>query len=285
MFGGGASGADDELFGDTGDDNPDVDSVGEDDTVRDQYGNEVSNMGSTEGKKNAAAKAGFLGSIATIPTIGASVSTIVSKMDEIAANMYDNIGNGEKKKGLLDSLKDMLTGENGVLGGLVNFFTGGKLPGILGTFGTFKTALSQFIGPAIGTAVVAGALSGKLDPLWSKLGLAGKSNKEKGTDSNSSWTGMIAKDENGNEQAVAMDEHGKPVQDENGNYISTSGETLNSGTVKYTESRSTDSLGQRTRRSAVRAGVTGLISKATGNGFAKGANGAFAATAKGLGKS
>lgn len=277
MFGGGDSGLADE-------DNPDVDAAGEDNVVRDQYGNEVTNTGSTEAKKNAANEANFFAGMATIPMISSGVSEIIGKMDHIAASLYDDIGN-DKKKGLLSSLKDMLVGENGVLGGLVKFFTGGKLEGVLSTLGTFKTAMSAFIGPAIGTAILAGALSGKLDPLWSKLGLAGKSNKEKGVDSNSSWTGMTAKDENGNEQAVAMDENGKPVTDEDGNYISTSGEKLKKTTVKYTESGATDSLSQRTRKSAVRAGVTGLISKATGNSFSKGSSGAFAKTAKSLGKS
>ena len=85
----------------------------------------------------------------------------------------------EEKKGFLQSIIEGLTGEDGLLGGLLSWFTGTKvgsfLTGLMGKIPPASVAIPGLIGVGIaGSGIL--ALTGKFDELAAKLGLADKSN-------------------------------------------------------------------------------------------------------------
>ena len=85
----------------------------------------------------------------------------------------------EEKKGFLESIIESITGEDGLLGGLLSWFTGTKvgsfLTGLMGKIPPASVAIPGLIGVGIaGSGIL--ALTGKFDELAAKLGLADKSN-------------------------------------------------------------------------------------------------------------
>lgn len=185
-----------------------------------------------------------------------------------------------KKKGLFDSLKDMVTGENGLLGGIGTLLSGTAVGKWAGTFLTKMPSLKAILGGAGMVALAAGAgkifvdaLKGKFDELANKIGLADRSKEQtynQGIDSGTDYTTGSGVNENGEVEAVATDENGNPVTDEDGNYLSTNGNILTN--VKYNTGQGTFSqrlLGNTARSLVTGTGVGASILKLGAKGLNK----------------
>ena len=229
----------------------DPNAPGESSTTVDQYGNVVENKGSTAAKERAAQEQVKLEGFASMSTSAMILSTIEALMEKLVGSVPGGGAGGGSGSG--GNGQD----EGGLLGKLGNVLTNGKF--------ALATGLKSFALPAAGVAALGFAVSGKGDKMWSKLGLAGKSNEEKAVGSNASYTGMTAQDASGNVKAVAMDSKGKPVMDENGNYVATDGSSLLTSTAEFTGSSATQSLSDRAKGSLARGAVLGAAKKITGN--------------------
>lgn len=225
--------------------------------VRNQFGELVDSnedIASQQRKKDSVMRNNALFSISSM---GGGVSSLVSGMNRIVSGLFGN--KKEKKKSLFSKLTELITGGTGLLGGLLSgifgFFGGGGLSGIPGIAGKLlnafggKGGFSNILRGALIATVGTGIVKGTYDTIANKLtnGATGRGYGQMGTSSNASYTGLTAMDASGNRVAVAMDGNGNPVTDENGNYISTNGQTLDPSTTQVTESYATRSLGERER--------------------------------------
>lgn len=243
-------------------DNPDIDSSGEDETVRDQYGNEQINQGSTAAKEKVKKQNSILAGFDSMTESSGTLTKILNKMESFIDKVGGIDANG-KSTGLFGSLLDSLTGKAGIAAAIISFLGGGKIPGLIGAalggIKSFGSMLSGVIGTGVSLALTTAVATGKFDSLFSNFKLAGRSNEQKSVDSNASWTGMEAKDADGNYLPVAMDENGNPVTDDYGNYVSTNGVPLDRETSRRNESTPTDSLSHRFFSKVKRQVVTDVL--------------------------
>lgn len=166
----------------------------------------------------------------------------------------------ETQKGILDSLRTMplslgglfekLFGKKGedeeeesIFSKILKFFTGDGSDGKLSLFGIFSKAL-PLLGSAIVTALPIVGLTGALDKLMERFGFGDGEHNDKLYDSNGN---IIQTDENGN-----------AVKDENGNYISPTGEVI-SGSTYLQKQASLETMGfkDRLKYNFFRGEVTG----------------------------
>ena len=213
-----------------------------------------------EAEKREKARSGFM---TKVGGFGKGIKNIAKKIGDLTEGILG--GGKKKKKGLFSKLGDMLLGENGLFGGLLSFFTGGK-----GGGGLVGKLLSKFdLGGAIAGGLGLGAMaagiyalfSGKLDDIASKIDPnQGKGESQKGTNSHASYTGNQATDDSGKTHTVAHNADGSLVTDKNGDYVDTDGKSIKgSGKrgVKYTNATATDSLSTRAKKQLKRDILTG----------------------------
>lgn len=211
-------------------------------------------------EKREKARSGFMEKVGGF---GKGIKNIAKKIGDLTEGILG--GGKKKKKGLFSKLGDMLLGENGLFGGLLSFFTGGK-----GGSGLVGKLLGKFdLGGAILGGLGLGAMaagifslfSGKLDAIANKIDPnQGKGESQKGTDSHASYTGNQAKDDDGKTHTVAHNPDGSLVTDKNGDYVDTDGNSIKgSGKhgVKYTNATATDSLSTRAKKQLRRDILTG----------------------------
>lgn len=163
-------------------------------------------------------------SLAAIPSAFGAISGLFGKLHDKLFGEKDG-----EKKGIFGKLIESITGEDGLLGSILHFFTGNKVAGGIKSF-ISKFSFKSILATAIGIGLLATGLNGKFDKLFSKLGVSGDGNK--GT----------AKDSEGNIRNIKIDENGNPVMDESGNYIdANTGESFNTkiGSTEITSSYAT----------------------------------------------
>lgn len=238
-------------------DNPNVNSIGEDEATTDQYGNATINYGSTEAKEKMTTKQLIKNSIIELPE---SVNTVVGLLNDIKSGLLGSTVGGAvaggvaaataNGGGLLEKLGSGLGAGISAIGTAILGTKAGKW--ISNAFGIktagFKSLLGAIAVPAGAAYVGYNIADHKYDEVANEVGLAGRTWQSMGADSNASFTGAIAMDANGNMQAIAKDTNGNFIRDENGNYVSTNGEILDNSTIEFTESMSTDNLGTRFKK-------------------------------------
>lgn len=140
---------------------------------------------------------------------------------------------GEEKESIFSKIFDSIAGENGILGFFKNFFNNGGFLSLLKT--------------AIPAGLVLAGLTGKLNNLASTLtgGVL-----DDGDDV------VTVKDHDGNNVQIQTDENGNPIVDENGNYTTIDGRSVD-GSQYVTEKANTNTLQSRLISNAVRGTVTG----------------------------
>lgn len=165
-------------------------------------------------------------SIMNIPIIGSTLTGLSGVVTKISEGLF---GTKEKKEGIFSKLFDKLTGEDGILGGIMKFFTGatgGK--GIVGSLlSKFNlSAVLPAIGAGLGLAAVVKAMNGDFDAAAEKFGDASilKGNDSKSALSDQRSTYVTASD--GKQYTVKLDENGKPIRNEAGEF-----ETIQGGFV------------------------------------------------------
>ena len=213
-----------------------------------------------DAEKREKARSGFMEKVGGF---GKGIKNIAKKIGDLTEGILG--GGKKKKKGLFSKLGDMLLGENGLFGGLLSFFTGGKGGGgligkLLGKF-DLGGAIAGGLGLGAMAAGIYALFSGKLDEIANKIDPnQGKGESQKGTNSHASYTGNQAKDDDGKTHTVAHNPDGSLVTDKNGDYVDTDGKSIKgSGKrgVKYTNATATDSLFTRAKKQLRRDIVTG----------------------------
>lgn len=175
---------------------------------------------------------GFLSSIAAIPLIGSGLTKLTDIADSIRKSLD---GDGEKKPGLFDKIKEALLGENGFLSGILGFFTGatgigGMVGKLLGKFSL--TNLFPLAMKGLGLFALYKALNGDLNELGSKIptgsndpnGDNGLTNTFDEDNQKKEDATQIKNDENGNgtnEDETAATEGLKYYTDVNGDRVRT----------------------------------------------------------------
>lgn len=147
--------------------NPTENKVDNTEDVMNENG-EYSNASNT-GRRKFNEKKSFLESVGSLPIIGVGVTKIIDIMTSIKKSI---IGDGDKKPGLFDRIKEALISEKGLLGGILGFFTGSTAIG--GTVGKLlsKFSLSNILPMAakgVGLFALYKALIGDFDSTFSML--------------------------------------------------------------------------------------------------------------------
>ena len=165
----------------------------------------------------------------------------------------------EQKKGLLDSIKSIPSFFKDLFGNkekdkdkksifekILDFFTGGN--GLKISFGSI---LSSVLKTAIPAGLAYLGLSGKLDDIVSAI--TGKKFGDKGSND-----AIYVTDSEGNKVQIKVDENGNPITDDNGNYITISGDTVSGDAYLNEHGSLVDmSLSDRLKYNIARGAVTG----------------------------
>ena len=108
----------------------------------------------------------ILGGVASIT----GITPAVAKTTEAINSLGDKLLGEDKKESLFDKIKNAIIGEDGLLGGILGFFTGGT--GIGGLVGKLlgKFSLKSAIMSGLGIGALIAGFSGALNPLFEKLG-------------------------------------------------------------------------------------------------------------------
>lgn len=142
---------------------------------------------------------------------------------------------GEEKESIFSKILDSISGDNGILGFFKNFFDIKN--------GGFFSLLKA----AIPAGLVVAGLSGKLNNLASDL-TGGVFDDDDDV--------VTVKDDNGNNVQIQTDENGKPLVDDNGNYTTVDGRTVD-GSQYVTEKANTNTLQSRLIYNTARGVATG----------------------------
>ena len=136
-------------------------------------------------------------SLFTIPIIGTTLTGIHGLLSKLNKKLFGEKEDG--KKGIFGQLFDKLLGEDGLLGGVLGFFTGSKGAGVVGKLlskFTLANALPM-IASGLGLGAILKAIHGDFDEAAEKIGEAevfrGNDSKSAFSDQRSSFT-----DKNGN---------------------------------------------------------------------------------------
>ncbi len=200
-------------------DDPDTDSKGEDTSVRDQFGNAVENLGSSKVQKAKKEKSSFFSAMKAIPAGFAAMNNTLGEIKEALIGGYQE--GGQKKSGLLDTIKDAL------FGGLAS-----KVQKLIA--GAINLAAPVFAGLLAGK-IALGIAQGKYDKIGEALGYG-----------QADHAGMTVVDEDGD----------YVTKDANGTYVKEDGTPAN-GRLKVVDSATTDSMSDRFKSNFVRGIVTG----------------------------
>lgn len=174
-----------------------------------------------EDKERQETQKGILNSLKSIPT----------SLGDLFKNLFGNKEKDKDKKSFLEKIWDFFRGDDGKL--------------------SFTSILSTVLKSAIPAALLGLGLTGKLDNIANKL--SGGAFGSKG--SNNSIT---AKDGNGNNVEIMLNENGEPVTDADGNYVSVSGQVVSGDSYLNTTSAvATMSLSDRLKYNFVRGTVRG----------------------------
>ena len=144
-----------------------TDSLGRDMALTENPMVEEDERASNIGRIKMKNRATILGGISSLPLLGTGIDKVRESIESLKDGL---LGNGGKKKGLFEWIKETLVGENGLLGGILGFFTGatgiGGLVGKLLTRFPLKTALAS----GLGLGALALAFGGTFDELVEKIG-------------------------------------------------------------------------------------------------------------------
>lgn len=198
-------------------------------TKVDSQGQEALDMADKETRASIKLRDDFFG---TFKDIKDYVKGIFGKIEE----GEDPEAKEEEKKSFLESLFEGITGENGLLGGLLSWFGGTTLGRWASTFfsklPTMGTLFSGLITGAIGGALLKfgkEGITGNLDNWAYEKGIADRGKDltaNQGVGSGADYTNWSGTTADGRIEAAATDENGNPIIDENGNVLSTNGNIL-----------------------------------------------------------